>query len=377
MRQGHLIKTPRGYSAFEPSKLPISLKIDNELLQLAGQADWCLGGLSSLEKVIPNTTLLLRPYAVKEALVSSEIEGTQSTLSDVLAEEKEISDNIDIREVQNYEKAINAGIHSIIKDNIPITLRLLKELHSILLKDVRGGETEKTPGEFRRSQNWIGGKNISSAVFVPPSPETLMQHLYNLEDYINSRDLPPIIKAALIHYQFETIHPFIDGNGRIGRILVTLYLMQESLLQSPILYLSLYFKENKIQYYDLLTNVRTTGNYENWVKFFLKGVIEVCEEVKEKTNYILYLMKNYKDNYKDPYGFIDFIFTKPVFKVQDVATALKVSLKTAYHIVYQFEKEKVIVTKNDNKRNKRYQFKLYIALLSETKLKSLVYTQKS
>lgn len=364
-RQGQLITTSRGYKSFEPSSLPLKINLTGEMLLLLEKANLALGALNSLQDVLPSPELLIRPYATREALLSSEIEGTQSTLTDVMGEDNSVSDNVDIREVQNYEKAISLGAKRIFEDDFPLSLRLIKEVHSQLMLNVRGGEPVKTPGEFRTGQNWIGGKDIENAIYIPCCPENLMQHLSNLEHYFYEDDLPTLIKAALIHYQFETIHPFNDGNGRIGRILITLFLMHRSILRQPLLYLSLYFKEYKILYYDLLTNVRTTGNYEQWINFFLKGIITVSQQIITTTKKILKLKETLTSQVKDSNNFIDYIFKKPVFKVEDVIKNLMVSRKTGYNIVNSFEKQGIIRETTQNKRNKKYVFYQYMEILNQ------------
>lgn len=364
-RQGQYLPTPRGYKAFEPSSLPININLSREMQLLLEKANIAIGSLNSLQSVLPSAELLVRPYAVREALLSSEIEGTQSTLTDVLGEDNNKSDNIEIREVQNYEKAIGLGIKRLIDEDFPLSLRLIKDIHSQLMCDVRGGESIITPGEFRTGQNWIGGKDLVEALYIPCSPERLLEHLDNLENYFYENDLPCLLKAALIHYQFETIHPFNDGNGRIGRILITLYLVHKEILSQPLLYLSLYFNEHKTTYYELLTEVRQNGNYEKWITFFLKGVIEVSQQVMNTTRKIINLKNRLADSFKDPYNFINFLFKKPVIKIEDVINQLNVSKKTGYNIVYEFENKGVIKEITNNKRNKRYVFDEYMQILNE------------
>ncbi len=364
-KQGQYISTVRGYQAFEPSALPVEINMNRDIWRLLELANIAIGSLNSLQEVLPSVQLLVRPYAVKEALLSSEIEGTQSTLTDVLGEENNISANIDIREVQNYERAISYGITRMTKDDFPLSLRLIKEIHAELMRDVRGGEAVKTPGEFRSGQNWIGGRYINDAFFIPCSPETMPEHLTKLEKYFYQEDLPALIKAALIHYQFETIHPFNDGNGRIGRILITLYLMHADILKKPMLYISLYFKEHKTTYYELLTDVRRNGTYEQWIIFFLKGIIEVAQQVLTTTKKVINLQKKLSTEYKDPYNLIEYFFMRPVVRTEDIINACKVSRKTGYNIIADFCKKGILKELTSTKRNKKYVFEEYMNILNE------------
>ena len=286
-----------------------------------------------------------------------------------MAEQKETSANVNIREVRNYEKALNFGVANLDDPKgLPLSLRLLKEMHRILMTDVRGGESLKTPGEFRRSQNWIGGENIQAAFFIPCSPETLDDHLANFEKAVHEDDLPVLIKAALLHYQFETIHPFNDGNGRIGRLLVTLYLIDKKLLNKPLLYLSLYFKAYKNQYYDILTHVRETGDYERWLTFFLKGVLQVSASIEKTTRQILSLKDGLKHTVKDTYNLIDFLFETPFVDADIIKKHAGISQGTCYKLIDSFEKQGILRQVSVGKRNRRYCFQSYIDLLSSAEL---------
>lgn len=369
MQAGWYVETSRGYKAFEPAHFPLNISFSPALYRLSERAVKSLGTLDALEVILPNIDLLIRPYALKEALLSSEIEGTQSTLTEVMTEKDAYSKNVNVREVQNYERAINVGIENLSNPaGLPLSLRLLKELHRVLMSDVRGGEPQKTPGEFRKSQNWIGGASINNAFYVPCSPETLPSHLDNFEKAIHTEDFPELIKAALLHYQFETIHPFNDGNGRIGRMLITLFLMDKKLLNRPLLYLSLYFKQYKTTYYDILTHVRETGDYAKWVEFFLKGVIRVSETIAETTKKILSLKETLKQNIKDPYNIVDFLFQEPFINAEKIRAYTKTAVKTPYNIISSLENQGVIVQKDKIKRNKIYCFKDYIDILNSTTL---------
>lgn len=369
MQAGRYVTTLRGYKAFEPAHFPLDIIFPPALYRLSERAVKSLGTLDALEVVLPSIDLLIRPYALKEALLSSEIEGTQSTLTEVMAEKDACSKNVNVREVQNYERAINVGIENLSNPiGLPLSLRLIKELHRVLMTGVRGGEPQKTPGEFRTSQNWIGGSSVKDAFYVPCSPETLPDHLDNFEKAIHAEDFPELIKAALLHYQFETIHPFNDGNGRIGRMLITLFLMDKKLLNRPLLYLSLYFKQYKTAYYDILTHVRETGDYAKWVEFFLNGVIRVSETIAGTTRKILLLKERVKQNIKDPYNVIDLLFQEPFVDAEKINGYIKTSMKTSYNIISLFEEHGVLVQQGNGKRNRIYFFKDYIDILNDTSL---------
>ena len=262
--------------AFVPLPLPPSprLDLDGPLQQLLESAALALGRLDSITTLLPDEELFLYAYVRKEAVLSSQIEGTQSSLSDLLIFELEDAPgapNVDVHEVSNYVAAMKHGLNRL-KDNFPLSNRLIREAHKILLSHGRG--SSKTPGEFRRSQNWIGGTRPGNAIYVPP-PETVLQDcMAEFERFLHAEDdgLPVLLRAGLAHVQFETIHPFLDGNGRVGRLLITLLLCQAGILHQPMLYLSLYFKQHRSEYYELLNNVRLTGNWEAWLTFFLEGV---------------------------------------------------------------------------------------------------------
>ena len=272
-RAGKIYHVQSDYDCFVPTSLfNININNDNELSSLLSEASLLLGQLDGIATSLPNRDLFLSMYVKKEATVSSQIEGTQTSLSDFLqVEKKDIKKRKDTEEVVNYVRALNMGISLL--DSLPISFRYIKELHKELLKGVRG--ESKNPGEVRRSQNWIGpaGGTLTDATYVPPSVDKMDDCIYDLENYMNSTiEVPFLIKIALIHYQFETIHPFLDGNGRLGRLLIPLWLKESKVLNYPLIYLSLYFKENRQEYYSLLMDVRFKGRYEEWIKFFLIGV---------------------------------------------------------------------------------------------------------
>lgn len=270
------------YASFYPQPLPPQpdIEIDSEMRQLLIDAHKKLALLEGLSDRISNKDLFISMYVRKEALVSSQIEGTQCTLEDVLNPEIDENANADVSDVVNYVRAINYAVRRM--EDLPLCNRLIRETHAVLMNSVRGGD--KAPAEFRTSQNWIGGagSTLQNARYIPPNPQDMVECMSDLERYMNDDDgLDPLIKAALLHYQFETIHPFLDGNGRVGRLLITLYLIGMNVISSPVLYLSCYLKLNRIEYYDRMSEVRKAGNYEQWIKFFLRGVAETAEDATE------------------------------------------------------------------------------------------------
>ena len=284
-RAGKTVQNLSGESAyfsFYPQPLPPQpdIEVDAEMQQLLINAHKKLALLNGLLDRIPNNDLFISMYVRKEALESSQIEGTQCTLEDVLNPETDENANADVSDVVNYVRAINYAIRHL--NNLPLCNRLIRDTHAVLMNSVRGGD--KTPGEFRRSQNWIGGigSTLKNARYIPPNPQDMIDCMSDLEKYMNiDGETDPLISAALVHYQFETIHPFLDGNGRVGRLLITLFLISRQVISSPILYLSCYLKSNRIEYYDRMSEVRKSGNYEQWVKFFLRGIAETAEDATE------------------------------------------------------------------------------------------------
>jgi Fic family protein len=268
------------FKAFVPDPLPLmaALELIERHYELMEKANWALGRLDGMAALLPDTSLFLYFYVRKEALLSSQIEGTQSSFADLLLYESAEAPGVpldDVLEVSNYVAALDHGLKRL-REGFPLSLRLIREIHEVLMAKGRG--STKSPGEFRRSQNWIGGSRPGNARFVPPPPEYLMQCMGELEKYLHAGHTPVLIKAALAHVQFETIHPFLDGNGRLGRLLITLLLCDQGALAQPLLYLSLYFKANRDRYYDLLQSVRLEGGWESWLEFFLEGVLETSEQ---------------------------------------------------------------------------------------------------
>src|SRR5881628_1233030 len=278
---GRVIRTPKGYAAFVPAPLPPTLDYGADLVRALSRADAALSELSGLGRHLPNPHVLIGPYVRREAVLSSRIEGTTTTLSELLLEEvatgASARDAGDVQEVRNYVRALEYGVGRL--RTLPLSLRLVRELHARLMEGVRGGAA--TPGEFRRSQNWIGapGSTIETAVYVPPPPEDLMETLGAWERFLHERDrLPDLVQCALMHEHFEAIHPFLDGNGRVGRLLITLFLIERSRLSQPLLYLSAYIDRHRGEYYDGLQAVHTDGDWKRWIRFFLTGVEMIAQE---------------------------------------------------------------------------------------------------
>lgn len=285
--------TGESYKAFVPRPLPPDppLRLDAGHYKLMEKANLALGRLDGLTALLPDTTLFLYFYVRKEAVLSSQIEGTQSSLSDLLLYENHEAPGVplaDVVEVSRYVAALNHGLKRL-RGGFPLSLRLLREIHGVLLSEGRG--STKMPGEFRRSQNWIGGSRPGIARFVPPPPEKVMECMGALEKFLHDESMPVLIKAALAHVQFETIHPFLDGNGRVGRLLITLLLCSENILREPMLYLSLYFKTHRQKYYDFLERVRAEGDWEGWLRFFLTGVHDTADQAARTSQSIVRLFE--------------------------------------------------------------------------------------
>jgi Fic family protein len=373
-RSGYFRKVPAGYRAFFPSPLPPDpqLSLDGGLQLLLSEADRALGGLNVVVSVLPNPDLLVWMFIQKEALLSSQIEGTQSSLVEVLSADEESYPTADVGEVINYIKAMRHGLSRLKVDDFPMSLRLIREIHGVLMQEVRGGAVHLTPGEFRTSQNWIGGTNPGNARFVPPPPPEMLAALDSFERYLYAEDdLPPLIQCGLLHYQFETIHPFNDGNGRIGRLLITLFLVWKGLLGEPMLYLSAYLKTHQQEYYDRLTQVRTDGNYEAWTRFFLEGVCEVSKMVVDTTRRIQELERTDGDKLvqagEGAHGLnlIRALLRQPVVMVKDVAEKANISYSKANNLIAVCEELGILRQISKGRRNRRFGYKAYIEILSE------------
>ena len=295
-RSGRVVRVGTGdaaYDAFEPESLPPALDFTAELVTTLSEADQALGRLAGVGRQLPNPHILIRPYLRREAVSSSRIEGTQSTLGEVLAAEAQLlPETADTREVLNYVRAFEIGLERL--RALPLSTRLIREMHSELMRGVRGAERE--PGEFRRSQNWIGGRGPSDAVFVPPPASSLPEHLTALERFIHEdATMPVLVRGALLHYQFETIHPFLDGNGRIGRLLVVFFLVERGVLPQPLLYLSAFLERERDEYVRRLQAVRETGDFEGWIAIFLTGVAQQAEAALHNAESLLRLNGEFRE----------------------------------------------------------------------------------
>ena len=374
-RSGMYVKQATGYRAFIPTPLPPkpAVKIEGELQNLLSRADMALARLDGVAQMLPNVDLFIAMYVKKEALLSSQIEGTQASLDDLFAYESgdKLENLNDVTEVVNYIKAMNYGRARL--QGLPMSLRLIKEIHAILLEGARG--SERSPGEFKRSQNWIGppGCTLNEASYVPPPPHEALEAMGALERYFHYKErLPILVDCALIHYQFETIHPFLDGNGRMGRLLVTFYLCWKGVLHKPLLYLSYYFKKNRQEYYDRLNMVRETGNYEQWVHYFLKGVMDISGVAMDAARQILELQSRHRrllweKKISSPIavGILEQLFYTPVISIAQIAERFAVSYQAASTIVAQLEKIQILRETTGRKRDKRYVYSDYLNILAE------------
>jgi len=335
-KSGRLANAPQGFLAFVPNPLPPQITFDMDLVLALSKADTALSELSGLGGQLPNPHLLISPYIRREAVLSSRIEGTKASLSDLLIDELEDgqakrTSTDDIKEIRNYVRALEHGIKLL--PGLPLSLRLIREIHAQLMIGVRGDRA--TPGEFRTSQNWIGptGSNPMTAAFVPPPVNDMMDCLGDWEKFLHVRDvIPDLIQCAMVHVQFETIHPFLDGNGRVGRLLVTFFLMERNRLSQPLLYLSAFIDAHKNDYYDLLQRVRTHGDWTPWIRFFLQGVTEIATEAGERARELHTLREQYRTQLRDKpnaLGLLDELFTNPYMTISRAAKVLNKTHPTA------------------------------------------------
>ena len=378
-RAGILKKNLHGdmaYKSFCPSDLPPTppIEINDKISDLLIDAHKTLAILDDRGKNIPDMNLFVSIYVQKEALLSSQIEGTQATLEDIFDPSNESNINADVSDVINYVKATNYAIERL--KTLPLCNRLLLETHEILLSGVRG--TEKNPGEFRNSQNWIGGQgsSLKTARYIPPNVEDMHHGLSELEKYMNlDESYDVLVSAALIHYQFETIHPFLDGNGRIGRLLIVLFLLEKEVLHTPALYLSYYLKENRTEYYDRMTRVRETGDYEQWVRFFLEGIIisaksalitaEILIEIKENDMLKVLKASFTKRTQETVLSIFEYTLSHPLIDISTTADKLKLSYNTVKKGIDNLEKLGILKQINKHKRNKIYYYENYLIILKE------------
>lgn len=364
------------FSAFLPRPLPPEppLILDAALSDRLEKANRALGRLDGLALLLPDITLFLYYYVRKEAVLSSQIEGTQSSLSDLLLFESDEIPGVpldDVREVSNYVAALSYGLEQI-QANRPLTMRLIREIHAVLLSKGRG--EEKSPGEFRRSQNWIGGSRPGNALFVPPPPGEVQECMSALEKFLHDQPArtPTLIKAGLMHVQFETIHPFLDGNGRLGRLLIPLLLCYEHALERPLLYLSLYFKMHRSMYYDLLQRVRIEGDWEAWIDFFLQGVAETAEQATQAAQRIFQLSNT--DRHRagtltngalSAVRLHQWMLTRPIFTISEAASELDLTFPTISKSVHKLEKIGIIKETSGKARGKVWVYHELLQILGE------------
>jgi Fic family protein len=375
-RAGTYIRQRDGYRAFIPKPLPPDppLIIDQELWTTLSIADRALGRLDGATEVLPNPNLFVAMYARREAVLSSQIEGTQASLADVLEYEADAARKGlpgDVAEVVNYVRAMNYGLERL--ESLPLSLRLMGEIHRELLAGVRGGL--RSPGEFRRTQNWNGppGCTLGQAAFVPPPAHEMMAALGDLEAFLHADvDLPALVKVGLVHAQFETIHPFIDGNGRVGRLLITFLLCQRKILRQPLLYLSLYLTRHKPEYYERLMAIRDYGDWEGWLKFFLRGVAEVANQATDTARRILQLREEHRHfvsqhirGSANGLRLLDLLYERPIVSVGLAARQLAVTNPTANNLVNQLENAGLLVEITGRHRNRLFRYENYLSLFED------------
>lgn len=376
-RAGNFVSQPTGYRAFMPAPLPPkpALAVDSELQGLLSAADRALGRLDGSVLTLPNPDLLVFMYVRKEAVLSSQIEGTQSSLQDVLAAEAQMFDPElprDVGEVINYVRAMKHGLARL--PQLPVSTRLICEIHAELLRGVRGGRLQ--PGELRATQNWIGpeGSTLNTAVFVPPPPHAMRDALGALENFLHRQDdLPPLIKIALAHVQFETIHPFLDGNGRVGRLLITFLLTERGVLHKPVLYLSHYFKRHQQEYYGRLQAVRIQGAWEEWLEFFLRGVAEVAAEASLTARRVVALREQHRSALTAQLGraagsghkVLESLFDRPIVSVNEVKELTGTTYAAANTLVSRLVDAGVLSEMTGQARNRRFRYAPYIALFTD------------
>ena len=372
-RAGIYIRQPTGYAAFMPKPLPPDPPLDLAGLQaVLSQANLALGRLDGASLTLPDPDIFVFMYIRKEALLSSQIEGTQSSLQDVLAVQGQLfapARPVDAAEVVNYIGAMELGLQEL--ENLPVSIRLMRYIHRRLLEGVRGANL--TPGELRTSQNWIGpsGAGIRDAVFVPPPPDVVLNALGDLERFLHAEDdLPLLIRIGLGHAQFETIHPFLDGNGRLGRLLITFLLTERGILRKPTLYLSYYFARNRQQYYELLQAVRDTGDWEGWLRFFLQGVVEVADEAADTVRQIQLLRERDRDAVTDTFGraagnglrVLERLYRQPYVNVATVQEITGTSFAGANQLVSRMVDSGVLVEITGQARNRVFAYQRYMDL---------------
>lgn len=363
-------KQQDGYKSFQPSSVNKTFEwTDKRIDLLLADSMRYLGELNAFSKLVPDVDFFIRMHIIKEATVSSRIEGTKTNLDEALLPEVEVDPEKrnDWEEVQNYVKAINYSIEEL--ERLPLSMRLIRDTHKVLLSSVRG--YTKLPGEFRRSQNWLGGATLNDAVFIPPHHEDIGDLLSDLEKFWHNKevDLPDLIKIAISHYQFETIHPFLDGNGRAGRLLITLHLVSLGILRKPTLYISDFFEKYRDNYYDGLSRVRQTGDLEHWIRFFLTAVVETAKNACETLDKIIDLKKRYEEIIENRVGtkrqklakdLLHLLFSRPVVTIRDIESMLSVTFPTASSMAEEFEALGLFVERTGQKKDRIFYLKEYM-----------------
>ena len=357
---GRWLHCPGGYKAFVPNPLPPKLKWTSKLVRALSDADRLLGRLAGEGGRLPNPHLLIRTFVAREAVMSSRIEGTQATIGELLASEAGAHverSPADLREVGNYVVALEYGIKRL--KTLPLSLRLIRELHEKLMTGVRGGHA--TPGEFRRSQNWIGtpGCTLANASYIPPSPDHLMDCLSEWEKFMHDTSMPPLAQIALAHYQFEAIHPFLDGNGRVGRLLITLYLVERSILPTPLLYLSAFFEATRRDYYDGLKGVSERGDWTAWLEYFLNGIARQSEDALSRAERINKRIADWKREVsglasKVPLHLVELLAANPFLTIKNASSTLGVAFTTVQRSVEKLEKLSIVKKVGQAKRDRVY-----------------------
>lgn len=372
-KAGEIIKSI-DYKYFLPSLINVEwIWSDPKINNLLEKASFELGQLNSFAKLVPNIDLFIHLHITKEAVVSSKIEGTQTHFDEAFLQKDNINPERkdDWQEVQNYTEALNTAITEL--QNLPISSRLILKTHKILMQGVRGDK--KTSGEYRKSQNWIGGKSLADAVFIPPHHQHLNELLSDLENFIHNEniDIPLLIKAAIIHYQFETIHPFLDGNGRIGRLLITLFLIEKKILNKPLLYLSSFFEKDKNLYYDNLTRVRTHNDLLQWIKYFLVGIIQTTQLATQTLDNIISLKSEHEKIIQTHFGkrikngFIlhNYLLKQPLITVKEVQNLCGLSAKSAGDLIVLFVDRRILKELTGQFRNRIFMYEPYLNLFNE------------
>jgi Fic family protein len=374
-RAGRFVAQPSGYEAFIPNPLPPEppLELDDDLLGLLSSADIALGRLDGIVKVIPDPDFFVAMYVRREAVFSSQIEGTQSTLEDLLEFELE-PDRVDrfgdVEDIVNYVGAMNYGLERL--ESLPLSLRLIREIHGELLQGGRGSHA--TPGEFRATQNWIGppGTTLRTASFVPPPVPEMREALSDFEKFLHSgQERPALIDVGLAHAQFESIHPFLDGNGRVGRLLITFLLVHRNVLRRPMLYLSYFFKLHRVEYYDRLMATRRSGDWEGWMRFFLQGVVVTAAEAVETAEQIFDLRERHRslvlESSAGPNGLklLSKLFVQPLTNVNSVAATIDVTFPTANRLVSKFEELAILTEVTGQRRSRIFRYEPYLRLFED------------